>query len=87
MMSSVSIRHHDDLLFGRLPRPKSSRSSEAFEEMDMEGQCNVEMPLYLDGLPRSSPLAGPLGLTDVAVRLQSAVLKRGFLVSFGPILV
>ncbi|VDM32620.1 unnamed protein product [Hydatigera taeniaeformis] len=93
MLSSVSFRHHDDLLFGRVPRLRSGavRGDDAnitggpYTLTAPEGQENggtVEMPLFLDGLPRSSPLAGPLGLSDIAVRLQSAVLKRGFLVGF-----
>ncbi|CDI97930.1 actin binding protein anillin [Echinococcus multilocularis] len=99
LLSSVSLRHHDDLLFGRLPcvRPggvgvgdgNSTVGAYAFAAAEGQetgevagGGDHAEMPLYLDGLPRSSPLAGPLGFVDITVRLQSAVLKRGFLTVF-----
>uniref|UniRef100_A0A5K3F6I8 PH domain-containing protein n=2 Tax=Mesocestoides corti TaxID=53468 RepID=A0A5K3F6I8_MESCO len=75
LLSSVSLKHHDDLLFGRLPL--SNRRSDGAGETPPTG-----MPLFLEGLPRSSPLAGPLGLNQVSVRLQSSVLKRGFLTVF-----
>lgn len=93
LLSSVNLRHHDDLLFGRLPRARrgvvgggdanTAGSPYALAEVEGGGseRGEVEMSLYLEGLPRSSPLAGPLGLSDITVRLQSAVLKRGFLVS------
>ncbi|KAL5966698.1 Anillin [Taenia solium] len=93
LLSSVSLRHHDDLLFGRLPRARRGAVGGADENItgcpraltEAEGggeRGEAAMPLYLEGLPRSSPLAGPLGLSDITVRLQSAVLKRGFLTVF-----
>ncbi|KAL5106689.1 Anillin [Taenia crassiceps] len=92
LLSSVSLRHHDDLLFGRVPRARRgvvgsgdeniTGSPHASTEAEGGGRDEAAMPLYLEGLPRSSPLAGPLGLSDITVRLQSAVLKRGFLTVF-----
>ncbi|VDK39493.1 unnamed protein product [Taenia asiatica] len=94
LLSSVSLRHHDDLLFGRLPRARRgvvggadaniTGGPRALAEAEGGGERGeaAEMPLYLEGLPQSSPLAGPLGLSDITVRLQSAVLKRGFLTVF-----
>lgn len=77
LLSSVQIHHSDDLLYGRYP-PTMDLFSNTPKVEDISG---VEMPLVLMGLPRSAPLTGRLGMCDVAVRLQSSVLKRGFLVS------
>lgn len=75
LLSSVSIRHHDSLLFGALPPSLAGSTS-----TNLKG--TAAMPLFLEGLPKSCPLAGPLGLNGVAVQLQSAVLRHGFLVSW-----
>ncbi|VDO01391.1 unnamed protein product [Rodentolepis nana] len=78
LLSSVQIHHTDDLLYGRYPPTRDLFSSVVQSEV----LSGVEMPLMLLGLPRSTPLTGRVGMCDVAVRLQSSVLKRGFLTIF-----
>ncbi|VDL59923.1 unnamed protein product [Hymenolepis diminuta] len=78
LLSSVQIHHTDDLLYGRYPPVRDLFSTVPVAEV----LSGVEMPLILLGLPRSTPLTGRAGMCDVAVRLQSSVLKRGFLTIF-----
>ncbi|KAM7534669.1 hypothetical protein Aperf_G00000115014 [Anoplocephala perfoliata] len=80
LLSSVQIHHTDDLLYGRYPPTGGDLFSNTSKVE--ENVSNVEMPLLLTSLPRSAPLTGRLGMCDVAVRLQSSVLKRGFLTIF-----
>ncbi|KAM7534007.1 hypothetical protein Aperf_G00000115059 [Anoplocephala perfoliata] len=80
LLSSVQIHHTDDLLYGRYPPTGGNLFSNISKVA--EDESDVEMPLLLTSLPRSAPLTGRLGMCDVAVRLQSSVLKRGFLTIF-----
>lgn len=79
LLSSVQVRYTDDLLYGRYPPSRQALFSSNVSEAEV--LAGVEMPLVLMGLPRSTPLTGRVGMCDVAVRLQSSILKRGFLVS------